>query len=806
MKRFLPIIFTLITIPSLLANQPTVGIAMSGGGAKGLYHIGVLEALEQEGIPIDYVAGTSMGAIIAALYASGFTTDQMKDLALSGELEQWAMGRIDHNYGYYFWSDSELQYEESLLSFRLDPKSKAKQMSKVDSLMSISQRKAKRLPQSLIPSLQIDIALSELFTPASMVSGGDFNNLMIPFLCVASNVTKAREQIITKGDLGKAVRASMAIPIAYSPIIDDNGDVLFDGGIYDNLPWKPLQDNFHPDLLIASSCDIEYDGKRSALSLTDQVFMLTMNERNYNLPENGVMIERMVDGNMLDFSRANEIINMGLLDTRAKIDLIVEKVDLKDRLPAGYFDQRRAEFNKQLSEPLINDVIIRGLTEEQRDYILRLLYKDKKRLIRLGKTPQGMTFDQLRLKLYPSLLSGEFATTYPTMSLDTLSGNYNFEIEMSNRPQIELSIGGNISSTPFNQLYASIDYTAISRVAKSLFGELYIGPTYNTGRFGGRVDFYYKAPIFIDLYYNFAVKSLNHGNFGNLTDVDNTVALKSRDNYLSLGVGTPISRRSLITIRGNIGITTDKGSASVASNIIPYLPLTLFDEGKVYYAAGRLSFDHNRLNNIDNPTRGEIFTASAIGVIGNERSYGKSVSGLQINFEDGYDTTYIETVGWIGAKVNFAKYFELDRSKVFSFGVNAEGVITNIPNLTSQQARRAILPYYTPLAHSNTIYMPDFAAYRYIAAGAMCNIRVWRDLSVRMQFNTMLSDKYSSQQEVIHGEGYRLESLAQFALLYSAPITSISLALTKYGIYDKNNLYLTFNLGRAIFSPRGTFY
>lgn len=802
MKRFLPIIFTLLATSSLFANQPTVGVAMSGGGAKGLYHIGVLEALEQEGIPIDYVTGTSMGAVIAALYATGFTTEQMRELALSGELESWAMGRIDHNYGYYFHSESRLHSEDPMLSFRLDPKSKAKQMSSVDSLMSRSQRKAKRLPQSLIPSLQIDLALSELFTPATTICEGDFTKLMVPFLCVASNVTKAEAKIITGGDLGKAVRASMALPIAYSPIIDDNGDVLFDGGIYDNLPWKPLQESFDPDLLIASSCDIEYDGKRSALSLTDQVYMLTMMERDYNLPENGVMVERLVDGNMLDFSRANEIIDMGYQDTKAKIDEMAEVIDLHDRLPASLYDQRRAEFNEKKREPRIKQVDISGVSSEQKNYLLRLLNRAEKR----GIYPEGMTFDQLRSGLYPSLMSGDFATTYPSMSIDTLSGSYNFEMEMSNRPQIELSIGGNISSTPFNQLYVGVEYTAISRVAKSLFGELYIGPLYNTGRFGGRIDFYYKAPLFIDLYYNFATKALNHGSFGNLTEVDNIVSLKSRDNYISLGIGSPISRRSLITVRGNFGIATDKGSTSFTTNVVDNLPYTLFDEGKVYYAAGRVSLDHNRLNNIQNPTRGDIFTASVIGVFGSERSYGKSVSDLQIDFNDGVSTSYSESIQWIGAKINFAKYFEVDRSRVFSFGVTAEGVITNIPDLTSQQARRAVLPYYAPNTHSNQVYMPDFAAYRYLAAGVMGNLRLWKDLSLRANFNTMFSDKYDSQQYVIHGEGYRLESMAQLSMVYVVPITTISLAMTKYGIYDKNNLYLTFNLGRAIFSPRGTYY
>ena len=72
-----------------------LGLVLSGGGAKGLYHIGIIRALEENSIPIDYVSGTSMGAIIGALYASGYTPQQMEDIVLSGSVEQWVSGQID---------------------------------------------------------------------------------------------------------------------------------------------------------------------------------------------------------------------------------------------------------------------------------------------------------------------------------------------------------------------------------------------------------------------------------------------------------------------------------------------------------------------------------------------------------------------------------------------------------------------------------------------------------------------------------------------------------------------------------------
>ena len=89
--------------PETPAARPrTVGVVMSGGGAKGLYHIGVLEALEENGVPIDYVAGTSMGSIIAGMYAAGYSPEEMRRIVASGVVKQWVSGRIDPSYLPYY--------------------------------------------------------------------------------------------------------------------------------------------------------------------------------------------------------------------------------------------------------------------------------------------------------------------------------------------------------------------------------------------------------------------------------------------------------------------------------------------------------------------------------------------------------------------------------------------------------------------------------------------------------------------------------------------------------------------------------
>ncbi|MDE5695333.1 MAG: patatin-like phospholipase family protein, partial [Alistipes sp.] len=157
-------LFLLLAAIPLLGARPAaaepprsgVGVVMSGGGAKGLYHIGVLEALEEQGVPIDCVAGTSMGSIIAAMYAAGYSPAEMRTIVASGAVKEWVSGRIDPTR--YLSYHRQLSRKPAIVSFRFD--------------LSDPSRKF-RAPTNLIASTQIDMAFAELFAPATAASRGD---------------------------------------------------------------------------------------------------------------------------------------------------------------------------------------------------------------------------------------------------------------------------------------------------------------------------------------------------------------------------------------------------------------------------------------------------------------------------------------------------------------------------------------------------------------------------------------------------------------------------------------------------------
>ena len=295
-------IFSLLA-PSIASSQ-SVGLVLSGGGAKGLYHIGVIRALEEHGIPIDCIAGTSIGAIVAALYAAGYSPDEMENIVLSGQPEKWVSGRIDDKY-YYYYRDRDRMH--GMLNIMLS----------TDRDMKLnSGRKRLNIPRSMINTSQIDMALLQLFKPASVACRGDFDKLMVPFRCMATDVNRHRAVELKSGDLALAVRASMAIPVVFPPVEIDSM-ILCDGGLYDNFPWRTLDNAFHPDIILGARCGKDDEPIDENVSVIDQAMTLATMPTDYDMPEDrSLMIKRAVDISTLDFSQGRYVIDLGYADAK----------------------------------------------------------------------------------------------------------------------------------------------------------------------------------------------------------------------------------------------------------------------------------------------------------------------------------------------------------------------------------------------------------------------------------------------------------------------------------------------------------
>jgi NTE family protein len=210
-------------------GRPAIGIALEGGGALGIAHIGVLEWLEEHHIPVDRISGTSMGSLVGALYAAGSTPAQMHALATSDA----------------FSSVFTLQTPYADESFR-----RRQDRRDISALLTVGLRHHLFLRNAVFSDRGVNEFLtSNLANDNSQEL--DFNQLPIPFRCVATDLNTLSPVTLTSGSLPQAVRASISIPGVFPPVLDRNGHYLVDGGILDNLPTDVLKRDLHADIIIA---------------------------------------------------------------------------------------------------------------------------------------------------------------------------------------------------------------------------------------------------------------------------------------------------------------------------------------------------------------------------------------------------------------------------------------------------------------------------------------------------------------------------------------------------------------------------
>ena len=205
-----------------VSTRPKVGLVLSGGGAKGAAHIGVLKYIEEAGIPIDYIAGTSMGSIVGGMYALGYTSDEILSIISEVDWDRLISNQVDRQ---------KISYER-----KFEDRSQL-----VTIPFSMGTDKQELQSRSFKNSLPTGIVsgdnLINLFNSLSVGYSDpvDFNNLPTPFLCIATNVINGEADGLDKGVFSKSLRASMAIPVLFDPVKID--DILYaDGGLVNNFP------------------------------------------------------------------------------------------------------------------------------------------------------------------------------------------------------------------------------------------------------------------------------------------------------------------------------------------------------------------------------------------------------------------------------------------------------------------------------------------------------------------------------------------------------------------------------------------
>lgn len=211
-KNLLLTLLVVLISASSYSQRKKVGLVLSGGGAKGAAHIGVLKVLEEHHIPIDYIAGTSMGAIVGGLYAVGYSVNELDSLIRAQEWTQLLSDNVARKSKLF---QDRTSSDRNLISLPLTKDHKLKLSAGIVGGQSV---------YNMLSSLTIGYHDSI-----------SFDSLPTPFACVAYDIAEGKEVVLRSGDLPKAIRASMSIPGAFMPVFQD-GKVLIDGGISNNMP------------------------------------------------------------------------------------------------------------------------------------------------------------------------------------------------------------------------------------------------------------------------------------------------------------------------------------------------------------------------------------------------------------------------------------------------------------------------------------------------------------------------------------------------------------------------------------------
>ena len=362
-------------------RPPKVGLVLSGGGAKGLAHIGALKIIEESGIKVDYIGGTSMGAIVGALYASGYSAQQLDSIFRNTDFNNLIQDNVPRSAKtFYEKEDSEryaltLPFENFKVSF----------------------------PQAISGGQNIYNLLVQLLFHVKDVQ--DFRKLPIPFVCMATNVETGEEVLLDRGYLPEAIMASGTFPSLFEPA-EINGQILIDGGVVNNYPINHVTD-MGADIIIG--VDVQHDlATRESLSSATEILLQINNYRTVNdmkkkSKETDIYIRPDIDEfSVIAFDKGKQIVKSGEEAAQIKMNELKQIAESQKDVP------KPRKSIKMVDSLTINRMIIEGNDQYTRGFI-----KGKLRFS-LG---EKISFEELRQGMNNLSATGNFkAIRYDLMS------------------------------------------------------------------------------------------------------------------------------------------------------------------------------------------------------------------------------------------------------------------------------------------------------------------------------------------------------------------------------------------------------
>ncbi len=738
------------------AFSQKVGVVLSGGGANGLAHVGVLQALEDSEIPIDYIAGTSMGAIVGGLYAAGYSPKEIEVLLTSEEFIDDIQGELSDKYIYYF---KQARPDAAISQVRFSK----------DTPLTAS------LPTNVVSPFGLDFKMIEVFAGANAVSKENFDNLFVPFRCVASDIKNKKVKTFNSGQLNMAIRASATYPFYYKPVLTNN-ELLFDGGLYNNFPVDVLIENFNPDIIIGSNVSYNYESP-TAEDLVSQIKNILVSVTDYSLRgKPGVIIEPKIENSAFNFSNPTALIREGFMATIEKMEEL--KPLCKRTVSETEMATRRKEFNSKKPPLIFNEVSISsGLNRAQGFYIKNSLYRKN----------DSITYHFLRPRFLKLFQDEQLKYVYPTIKHDSLSAKYALQLQVEKEKDFQVKFGGNFSSKPINTGFLSLKYNYLSKHAYSFEANSYFGKYYGSVQLNARMQTTWKIPISLE-----AFATLNRWDYfrskATFFEEIKPSYILQEDKIGGLIVSAPVRYKSKVSLDYkffeqdcNYYLTEDFSAKDTAD-------LTRFDGNTI-----ALSFERSTLNKRQWASAGTFLKLQFRYLQGNERTVPGSTAlapAVSKQFQD-----------WVAFSLKYDNYFKT--FKKLTFGFHTSGIYNSLYLFSNYKASLIFSPAFQPIPESKTLFLNNFRANKFLSVGASTIITFSKTLDYRIEayiFQPINKIEETPLQRAALGELFKKRfNMLSTSMVYHSPFGPVSLSLNYYD-REKQPVSFIFNFGYILFN------
>jgi NTE family protein len=757
-----PFLFFLLFIfcVNLCAHAQKVGLVLSGGAAKGLAHVGVLKALEENNVPIDYIVGTSMGGIIGGCYAAGMSPGQIEQVVLSPEFLRWING-TDGGYNNFFHrSDDNPHFLKLNLS--------------LDSTLNV------QLNSALASDVSLNFILAEMMAQAAAISHQNFDSLFIPLRVVAADVFTQSEVVLKKGHLSDALRATQTVPIFYNPIRVD-GKYLFDGGVYNNFPVDIMQKEFKPDVLIGVNVSTkiysEYPyGDDEKLISRSLLFLLLDKSDPSQIPEESVYIQPDLHGySSFDFGMAKAMIDSGYAQTVRQIKEIKRKI--KPERACEQTQDLRNAFTSRGQPWVFDDVIFKTFNTMQRKYIRRMFH------FRPNKPHQDLTFSEIKKGYFKLVSEDYFSNVYPNIVFD--DKRKKFQLQLTRRPQknFQVDFGGVIATRDISNIFLGLNYYDFNTKLWHVYAGFQTGNFYKSVVANLRLDFPFQFYVQPKLIYNSWDYFENQDLFG---EFGKPTLARRINRTFGADFGWPLKRASRTTLS-----VEGMNNIDQYNNEYEYRSTDTLDILRIKGLKVGLAFSTNTLN------RKQYASA------GKSMSLIMSYYNLRENYQPG--NTSVKPAAhhnfqWFRVKLTAEQYFN---AGWFKPGYLAEIVVSNQSFLTNYYGTMLNAPAFYPLQDSRTLILQNFRAFNYAAAGVRGVFSLKKRIDFRLEGFLFKPIEYLTEgpgQEPDASPSLNSIFFAGAAtLVHNSPIGPIALSVNYYDD-NENQLGILLHVGFLLFN------